>query len=719
MKRAALSVFCGVWMVANLYAQQQPHTVDAPHPEEKDKAEHKVEKREEKIAQASNVEIIGEKSFNEKQLLTQLKEQITSIHELGLTAARADDAAFFLELYYRKNGFPKVDVKYSMPGGNRLRLEINEGARVTLGNVEFVGNDTLASDKLFEYFVGPTRERYSKAEKKLPYVKSDLDEGVDLVRRLYVSEGFLNVVVQAPNVRDRSEDVVDTTVAIVEGRRYSFGDVTFSGNTVFAADALHKEIADILIEPYTDRRVADIPRRLQAFYKTRGYYSVKVDAAGNAEVSNAGRIPVRVTVSPGPIHYFDGVSVTGLQRLRPSFVQKRFGRLSGQKYNPDVLDEKFREMMKTGLFSVLQVKPREVEDDRLHLDIAAEEAKSKEFGFSLGYGTYAGVIVGASYRDRDMFGYGRPITTSVEYSERGYKGEILYEDPWFFDTEFAFKFRLYALTFDYDGYSKFELGGRMDLSRKLTKQYEVGAVLMSRHVEVTSADIPTAFLGRTSYQVNSIGFTQSLDLRKSPFVSPRGFAFDNTFDYASNAIGSQIDFVRATARVSYFLPFAPEKKTVDLNSQVDDEESKLQRWFRQSMLAFGARFGVINGLNGTEIPIDERFFNGGANTVRSFGERDLGPHVNGDPIGGEFFSVYNVEYTFPIFGELQGAVFFDAGNLLADVSNAGFDDMRYGVGFGLRYKLPIGPLRLDYGVNPDPRPDEDFGAFHFSFGFAF
>jgi outer membrane protein insertion porin family len=126
-----------------------------------------------------------------------------------------------------------------------------------------------------------------------------------------------------------------------------------------------------------------------------------------------------------------------------------------------------------------------------------------------------------------------------------------------------------------------------------------------------------------------------------------------------------------------------------------------------------------------EIPIDERFFNGGSTTVRSFGERDLGPHDNGDPIGGEFFSVFNVEYTFPLYGELLGAVFFDAGNLLPNAADpfqhvtAGLDDMRYAVGVGLRYKLPIGPVRLDYGYNPDKRADEDVGAFHFSFGFAF
>src|SRR5438270_9438274 len=112
MKRAALVVLCSALAMACAHAQR---AVDAPQrPEEKDRQQRQVEKQQEKIAKASNVEIVGATSFKEKELLTQLKEQITSIQELGLTPARADDAAFFLELFYRKNGFADVDVKYAI-----------------------------------------------------------------------------------------------------------------------------------------------------------------------------------------------------------------------------------------------------------------------------------------------------------------------------------------------------------------------------------------------------------------------------------------------------------------------------------------------------------------------------------------------------------------------------------------------------------------------------
>jgi outer membrane protein assembly complex protein YaeT len=545
------------------------------------------------------------------------------------------------------------------------------------------------------------------------------------VHRLYIAEGFLDAVVDPP-VYAIHEDTnqVDVTLRISEGRQYFFGPLSFTGETVYDAEALRGQIVDLLEQPYTDARVADIPRRLQSYYKTRGYYDVKVTATGDPTVASDGHVPVQVAISAGAIYRFGDVTVSGLERLRPSFVSKRFSSLSGKTYSPELLDEKFRALMRTGLFTILQIKPTPADDNLLHLDIKAEEAKSKEFGVSVGYGTFTGGIFGLQLRDRDLFGYGRPVTASAEIWERGYKGEILYEDPFFLETEFDFKFRIGALIYDFDGYSKFETGVRFELSRKFTKQYEAALFLSPRHVEVTSASIDPIFLGQTSYFINSLGFSQTLDLRDSPLVNPRGFMFNQTLDLALSEFGSEVELARVTLRAGYYLPFS--SKPLSPGVVEDKKGSPLQRWFQQSSIAFGARMGIVHSLTttgsgeATSLPIDERFFSGGATSVRSFGERDLGPHdPKGNPIGGEFFTVFNAEYTFPIIGELQGAIFGDAGNLLPSSEEPGFNNMRYALGVGLRYKLPIGPIRLDYGFNPDPQGMEDFGAFHFSFGFAF
>ena len=722
--RRAVFVLWGMFAAGNLVAQT---ALDVPQPaEQKQKQQHAVGKAQEKRAQETTaIEFTGERAFSEKVLRSQVKEQLATIDQYGLNPARADDLAFFVEVFYRKHGYSKVSVHYQIQGKG-LRLDINEGPLLTLGTVTFEGNMVEPTQKLFEYVVGPTRERYSKLQRKLPFVTADVTEGIDLLHRFYIAEGFLDVSIDAAQYTYRDEvNQVDVTIPVHEGRQYTFGSVSFTGNQIYDSATLRGQIEDLLKQPYTDARVNDIPRRLQTYFKSRGYYEAKATATGNPSAVRDGRVPVRVAISPGQIYHFDEVIVHGLNRLHPSYVTKRFTSLKGKTYSPDVLDDKFRVLMRTGLFNMLKIDPTPIEDeDALLLNITAEEAKSKQLGFSLGYGTFEGVIVGAEFRERDLFGYGRPITTSVEVSQRGYKGEILYEDPFFFDTDFGFKNRIAAFTFDYDGYSKFEIGDRVELSRKLTKQYEVGLVFAPRHVEVTSASIADRFLGRTSYFVDSLGFTQTLDLRESPYVAPRGFVANNTFDVASNAFGSQIELVRSTLRLAYFLPFGP--RTLTPGVVADQTVPALQRWFQQSSLAFGARGGIVHSLNhsgpdeSTTIPIDERFFNGGATTVRSFGERDLGPlDPKGNPIGGEFFTVFNVEYTFPIFGELQGATFFDAGNLLPTSEHPSLDEIRYALGVGLRYRLPIGPIRLDYGFNPDPQVHEDSGAFHFSFGFAF
>src|SRR5256886_4712710 len=210
--------------------------------------------------------------------------------------------------------------------------------------------------------------------------------------------------------------------------------------------------------------------------------------------------------------------------------------------------------MRTGLFNVLQINPQPEGGNYLRLDIAAEEAKAKEFGVSVGYGSYTGGIFGVQWADRNLFGYGRPLFTSIEISERGYKGEILWDDPHFLESNVELKIRFSALTFDFDGYSKFEIGDRVEFSYNFTKHYQVGVFGSERRVEIISADIHDDLLGDMRYFVSSIGFFHTLDLRDSPVVPSRGFVFDQTFELAASAIGSEIEYFRTTARASYFIP---------------------------------------------------------------------------------------------------------------------------------------------------------------------
>src|SRR5438034_5543028 len=352
-------VLCFLGSVALAIEAAAQTAVDVTRPEERQKAQQAVVKEQEKRAKhASIIEFRGGQAFKEKELRTALKEEITTIEDFGLSPARGDDLAFFLEVFYRKHGYADVNVHYTIESENRLRLDITEGPRYTLRTIVCDGNVREPSDKLFEYAVGPTRERYSRTEKKLPFVAADMQEGADLVHRFYLSDGFLDAVVDVPSYTfHRESSEVDVVIPVHEGRQYFFGSISFNGHTIYGAEALRGQMLDLLQRPYTDARVEDIPRRLQAYYKTRGYYDVKVVASGVPEDAVNGRVPVAITISPGPIYYFDGVTVSGLDRLRPSYVVKRFTKLEGRAYVPEALDERFRTLMRTGLFNVLQIKP--------------------------------------------------------------------------------------------------------------------------------------------------------------------------------------------------------------------------------------------------------------------------------------------------------------------------------------------------------------------------
>src|SRR5213596_2778199 len=208
--------------------QVAAQSVDVVRPEDQQKARRAVVKEQEKRAkQTSIIEFRGQQAFNEKELRVALKEEITTIDDFGLSPARADDLAFFLEVFYRKHGYAKVNVHYVIESGDRLRLDINEGPRFLLRTVIFDGNAHEPADILFEYMVGPTRERYSRLEKRLPFVAADLEEGTHLVQRFYVAEGFLDVVVDPPRYRFQEQSSeVDVVVPIHEGRQYFFGSIS-------------------------------------------------------------------------------------------------------------------------------------------------------------------------------------------------------------------------------------------------------------------------------------------------------------------------------------------------------------------------------------------------------------------------------------------------------------------------------------------------------------
>ena len=684
--------------------------------------------------QAGNVTVDfqGVTGFTETDLRDALFDPLDTIQKDGLRPATADDVAFFLELYYRKNGYSFVNTNYTIVNSQRLVLKVDEGPLVVLGDIRFTGNEHYRDTKNFqEYIIGQTRQRFPSSRTALPYVDTDVQKGTALVQRFYLSEGYLNAQVGTPTVEFvNGRTRANLTIPVAEGGRYRFGEVSIDGDLIYPPAQVRGLISDQIAYPYTRPRVDAMQRRLEDYYKNHGYFTAQVTVESDASLVgvDGGSVPARFTVKPGPLYHFDGVRVAGTDRLKPEYIRNRLRKLHGRVYDPKVLDEIYQELIKTGLFAQLKVTPEpQTEDATLRLDVGVKEAKARQFGVSLGYGTYEGAIVGVELRDLDFNGTGRPISLSVDYSTRTISGQLLYVDPHLFETDYELRARLNALQRDLDTYKKTEEGGLLQLSRTLKKKYAFSAFVQFDHVKAEAQHVQDFNLGKPNYNASLVGGTASIDLRDNPVAPTKGLITSVTGDVASDALGGDINFVRGTFRATYLQPIGK----------------------KGNLLLFGFRMGVIKPFSdtggtfrietddnprtppvekGSMLPIDERFFTGGSTSVRSFTERDLGPYDkrSGYPIGGEAFTLVNAEYQFPIPkapADLRGAVFVDAGNLKSRAEDVGFSNLRYAVGAGIRYNLPIGPLRLDYGENPNPyrhgRHREHNGAFQFSFGFAF
>jgi outer membrane protein insertion porin family len=646
---------------------------------------------------SSPVRFLGNTKFSEKELRAALADPLSSIQRQGLTLPLADDTAFFLGVFYRRHGYPAVDVKYKIQG-SFLTLNLAEGPFYKLGEIRFDGNETFKPDQLREYMVGTTRARVSQFQKDLPFVESDLVNGTTLLQSYYVSEGFPQVqIVKLATMPDNVRGAIDATVTIKEGPRFYFGPITFSSSSPVPETEFLPKTKTLTDgpKPYSAAELQNLERDLTFIFKKKGYYTASVSATADFNQVRNGRVPISVNAVSGSVYRFGMIAQRQepKARLRPYFLEKRFSSLEGQVYDPDKLRENFTKLYLTGLFDTLDVQEITQPDNTIELLLAPREAKAKELGFYGGYDTYDGVIVGANYANRNFDGAGHIFSITANYTSRGPNGEVFYEDPWFLDSDLHFRIAIGASLKDLDNYSIQDYYVRATLVKTFRKGIDTGVFAEAKQASLDSIIItPDTLVGPSSYQLITAGVTQTFDFRDNPTNPRKGWIVDGTASYSESGNGSA-SFARVTGRYSTYLSFG------------------------KTLLALGARIGYMTSTGGTaEVPIDERFFNGGATTVRSFYEFQLGPKDdNNHVIGGLARSVLNAEYQFPIFGDLIGATFVDVGGL----GDTPFDNLRMGVGAGIRYSLPIGPVRVDYAVNPDRHKNESQQVFALSFGVAF
>ena len=653
-----------------------------------------------KPSEKVQLKFIGNRKLSAQTLRNAIEEQLSRIAAdlkdptASIPDASAEDAAYYIGIFYQYNGFDDADVT-AVVQHRTLELYIREGHKTSIGHVAVQGNHSIETNRIASMLVSPTRDRTTNAlPNRLPFVQDDLRMGRERVRDLYRSEGFVEADVDELELEHSpNRDSVNIRVTVHEGPRHAFGEPRFSGTGSFPEALLRAAIAPILREPYTEACVTEIEQTLRNTLANSAFLEATVSVSAPLEAQSKDHIvPVTIAIHTGAEHRFGATTIEGLERLKPEFISRRTAILKGQPYSKSALERVRKDLQSTGLFDSLRITPLPNPDRSVTLQCDAVETRQRELGFSVGYGTYEGAILAVQAADRNIRGSGNSAEIEFEYSQRGPTANISYTLPWIGDSHYGLSNRFLIRQRNEIGYDKIETGLRAELQRKPARPLLLSLYGAIRNVEITSSTFTASRIGSSAYQIVTGGVSAGIDHRDSRFNPRTGWLVSSTAE--ANTTSDGLAFTRITARSAIHF-----RASQNIN------------------VALGSRFGAITGA--AEIPIDERFFLGGPYSVRSFTERQLTTQRDaGKSLGGNQFVAMNAEADFPLLPKLRGALFADAGNL-SNSNQFDWSDTRYALGAGIRYDLVVGPLRVDIGKNPYPRKYEPWGAVNVSFGFAF
>jgi outer membrane protein insertion porin family len=285
----------------------------------------------------------------------------------------------------------------------------------------------------------------------------------------------------------------------------------------------------------------------------------------------------------------------------------------------------------------------------------------------------------------------------MELSGRGVLGELKLTDPWWRGTDILRTHRLYSLIKGYDGYTTYETGFETAWEMDVTDHYSLKLLAAYSFASVTGEELPAALLGDNDYGHIRISFAQTWDYRDSPILPKSGWHLSVPIQLGAAIGGETNTYTKFGLDGGWYYP---------LNDTYHLGIGGFANW-------------VIPSGDIQDLPVDLRVFNGGARSVRSFPERELGPSFAGDPYGGDFSWAVNTELSRIITSSLTAVAFVDAGAVTGNYTGIRQGGLELAAGLGIRLDLPIGPVRLEYGHNLTQDPGEPSGTWHFVIGATF
>ena len=649
-----------------------------------------------------------------------------------------EDSSRAIESYLYTRGYRDANALYTNQEQNGelvITFEVNRGPRYLLRNVEITGNDAVAEQELLALI------RLKPGE---PFVRATVGTGIGAIERLYRTRGFTRVQVKSgesvlvPESASDPDRPIDLQIAIVEGPRTLIGTVRFEGNTAIDEPTLRGLTMVSTGQAYSESEMLAGRERIDLEYRNRGYDGVVVTSE-SMFVADDAQADVVFKVNEGPQVVIDHIIIVGNRRISTRTIERELLLREGEPLGYSALVESRQRLFALGLFRRAQIEALgHSGEPRRDVLVEVEESPPTELGF--GGGLEGGSVLRTGENGlaqerweiaprgffqigrRNLWGKNRRVDLftrlvlkpldppAVEASlpavrddsgGRFYEYRVLgqFREPKAFDSPADVVVTGLTEQARRSSFDFIRKEARVEAAFRLSRVYTAIGLYSFQRISLLNErftpDAPPPLIDRLFPQVRLSKVSASLirDKRDDPLDPSVGTMMIVDGEIAARALGSEVGFVQ-----TYMQGFSYHR----LPAQ------------RRVVLALGARVGLAHGflrdLDGEivqDLPASERFFAGGDTTVRGFTLDRLGDEETitpaGFPTGGNSVIVLNSELRIAVLGPLTATGFVDAGNVFLKASDLDFTNLRTSAGFGVMYRSPVGPIRIDLGFNLDPR----------------
>ncbi len=611
---------------------------------------------------------------------------------------------------YKEKGYIDAQIDWEIEKDTQaskcsLTYKIKEGSKAVIKDVE-INAAAFKKKKIVKLM---------KNRPKKIYQPSEFDKDLKEIENFYKKNGYNDFQIKDSTIsfnEDRSS--VFVKIDISEGNKYFFGDTTFTGNTVYNSGDLFELLEYRKGKIYDEERLTDTLRAVQEKYADKGYLKAAIEPQKNP---SGEKLDINFSIEENSQVYVDHIDVEGNKATKTKVFKREITQKEGEVFSLSKIRRSQEKIFNLGFIDDVNFVINPTADpDRVDLVFDITEGKPGMLTAGAGVSSREGLVGTLAVSHMNMLGLANRLSLNWNFGKRVQDYSLSWTMPWIMDKPTSLGFDLYNTRRyrpygdTYSAYTERRTGGRVTVAPRFEDdKYRLSFSYSYEKIRISDVDdIYKGVLSEGTSVNSSISVEFSRDTRDYVWDPTRGSRSSIGLDLAGGPFGGDINFYKPSISHSY------NKKLFS----IDDYPF---------VLSFAARAGYVARFSDTKsVPVYERYFLGGADTVRGYQSNgQVGP-LN----GGKVFSIANLEFKFPLAREkkrtiVQWAFFLDAGNswdTFKDI-NLGIGsrerEIKTGAGFGIRFTTPAFPIRLDWGYGFNHKSGEQLSDIYFTIGNLF